>query len=101
MVFVNKAVLNATPALPMSFLFIQLVLAVLLLHLASFISSTARLQRIWPFKIRLPALNVQIAIKLLPFVTVGIAGLCFNTLCLATVDASFFQVGDSEPQIPK
>lgn len=99
MVFVNKAVLNVTPALPMSFLFIQLVLAVLLLHLASFISST-RLRRIWPFKIRLPALNGQTTIKLLPFVTVGVVGLCFNTLCLATVDASFFQVGDCEPQIP-
>lgn len=92
MVFVNKAVLNATPTLPMSFLFIQLVLAVLLLHLVSFVSSTARLQRILPFKIRLPVLDGQTAIKLLPFVTVGVAGLSFNTLCLATVDASFFQI---------
>ncbi|KIK06486.1 hypothetical protein K443DRAFT_129770 [Laccaria amethystina LaAM-08-1] len=74
MVFINKAVLNATPALPMSFLFIQLVLAVLLLQLASFISSTARLQRIWSFRIRLPALDGQTAIKLLPPVTVGVAG---------------------------
>lgn len=111
MVFVNKAVLNSTPDLPISFLvrtvrtaylcwnpqlilfaqFIQLVIAVLLLHLASFISST-RLSRYLPGKITVPALELKLATKLLPYVFVGTTGLIFNTLCLAKVDASFFQV---------
>ncbi|RDB18057.1 GDP-fucose transporter 1 [Hypsizygus marmoreus] len=87
MVFVNKAVLNSTPDIPISFLFIQLAIAVVLLHVASFLSTW-----IIPFEIRVPTLELQTAIKLLPYVTVGVAGLIFNTLCLANVDASFFQV---------
>ena len=45
MVFVNKAVLISTPGLPLFFLFIQLVIAVLLLHLSALL---------WPNKVTLP-----------------------------------------------
>lgn len=63
--------------------FIQLVIAVCLLHLAAFFSP----------KVELPELNLDVAKKLLPCVLVNIIGLVFNTLCLRAVDASFFQVG--------
>ncbi|KAG8848873.1 hypothetical protein FRB96_001005 [Tulasnella sp. 330] len=82
MVFVNKAVLNTTPDLPLSFLFIQLTIAVVFLHFASLLTS----------KVVLPKLDLAVAYKLLPCVGVNIVGLVFNTLCLRAVDASFFQV---------
>ena len=78
----NKAVLNAAPDLPLLYLFNQLVIAVGLLHGASFM--TARVQ--------IPKLEVQTAKKLTPVVSVNIIGLIFNTLCLRGVEASFFQI---------
>ncbi|KAG8996937.1 hypothetical protein FRB94_011036 [Tulasnella sp. JGI-2019a] len=83
MVFVNKAVLNTTPDLPLSFLFIQLSIAVVLLHIASWIV---------PNKVVLPKPDLDVAYKLLPCVLVNVIGLVFNTLCLRAVDASFFQI---------
>jgi GDP-fucose transporter C1 len=71
--------------------FIQLAIAVVLLHIVSFISFT-------PFgsvirgTVELPTLEFQIGMKLMPLVSVGIVALVFNTLCLRNVDASFFQV---------
>jgi len=82
MVFVNKAVLNAAPDLPLLYLFNQLVIAVLLLHGASF-STT---------KVQIPKLDAHTAKKLTPVVTVNIVGLILNTLCLRGVEASFFQI---------
>ncbi|KAF9654198.1 hypothetical protein BDM02DRAFT_3157836 [Thelephora ganbajun] len=82
MVFVNKAVLNATPDLPLLYLFNQLVIAVLLLHGASFLT----------VKVQIPKVDVHTAKKLTPVVTVNIIGLVFNTLCLRGVEASFFQI---------
>ncbi|EDR15191.1 uncharacterized protein LACBIDRAFT_320837 [Laccaria bicolor S238N-H82] len=82
MVFVNKAVLNNTPDLPLLFLLLQLIIAVLLLH------ASASLHK----GIEIPTFDVQVAKKLLPVVSVNIAGLVFNTLCLRDVDASFFQI---------
>ena len=83
MVFVNKAVLNSSPDLPLLFLFFQLVIAVVLLH------ATALL---YPAKVDLPKLDLTAAKKLTPVVLVNIIGLIFNTLCLRDVEASFFQV---------
>jgi len=82
MVFVNKAVLNAAPDLPLLYLFNQLVIAVILLHGASHLTT----------KVQLPKLDIQTAKKLTPVVTVNIVGLVFNTLCLRGVEASFFQI---------
>ncbi|KAH8110632.1 hypothetical protein DFH11DRAFT_1513995 [Phellopilus nigrolimitatus] len=82
MVFVNKAVLNSSPDLPLLFLFIQLVIAVALLHLSAAVSS----------KIDIPRLELATAKKLTPVVLVNIIGLVFNTLCLRDVEASFFQI---------
>ncbi|KAF8913144.1 hypothetical protein CPB84DRAFT_1722181 [Gymnopilus junonius] len=82
MVFVNKAVLNSTPDLPLLFLLLQLLIAVLLLHASA----------IFHDKIVIPKLDLGIAKKLIPVVSVNIIGLVFNTLCLRDVEASFFQI---------
>ena len=89
MVFVNKAVLNSSPDLPLLFLLFQLLIAVVLLH----VSAIA-----WPHKIDLPKLDVATAKKLTPVVLVNIVGLVFNTLCLRDVEASFFQVSAQQHQ---
>ncbi|KAF9225475.1 hypothetical protein BS17DRAFT_778637 [Gyrodon lividus] len=82
MVFVNKAVLNKSPDLPLLFLFLQLCIAVVLLHGAAAISS----------RVELPKLELETAKKLAPVVLVNVIGLIFNTLCLRDVEASFFQI---------
>jgi GDP-fucose transporter C1 len=43
-------------------------------------------------RIKIPAMDLEIAKKLVPVVSVNIIGLVFNTLCLRDVEASFFQV---------
>jgi GDP-fucose transporter C1 len=75
-------VLNATPDLPLLYLFNQLVIAVVLLHGASFLIP----------KVQIPKLEAHTAKKLTPVVSVNIIGLVFNTLCLRGVEASFFQI---------
>ncbi|KAK7058450.1 hypothetical protein VNI00_002084 [Paramarasmius palmivorus] len=82
MVFVNKAVLNNTPELPLLFLFNQMIVAVILLHLSAAFSG----------RIEIPRLDLPVAKKLIPVVLVNIVGLIFNTLCLRGVEASFFQI---------
>ncbi|KAG6910510.1 hypothetical protein DXG01_009929 [Tephrocybe rancida] len=82
MVFVNKAVLNNSPDLPLLFLLIQLLIAVVLLHVSALVSK----------RVDLPKVNAEVAIKLVPVVLVNIIGLVFNTLCLRGVEASFFQI---------
>ncbi|KAI0308148.1 hypothetical protein B0F90DRAFT_1680547 [Multifurca ochricompacta] len=82
MVFVNKMVLNSTPNLPLLFLFLQLIIAVILLHVTALFSS----------KIEIPQWDLHIAKKLIPVVTINIVGLVFNTLCLREVEATFFQI---------
>ncbi|KAJ7025575.1 hypothetical protein C8F04DRAFT_133919 [Mycena alexandri] len=91
MVFVNKAVLNNTPDLPFTFLFIQVFIAVVLLRLLAWANRT-RLGRNLPVKFELPMFNRAVVVNLFPYLTVGITGLIFNTLCLANVDAAFFQI---------
>ncbi|KAI0079616.1 hypothetical protein K474DRAFT_600483 [Panus rudis PR-1116 ss-1] len=82
MVFVNKAVLNSSPELPLFFLFIQLVLAVILLHASAFITP----------KVEIPRFELKTAKKLAPVTLVNVIGLVFNILCLRGVEASFFQI---------
>ena len=78
----NKAVLNSSPDLPLLFLLIQLVLAVVLLHGAARITQ----------KVEIPSIEMRTAKKLLPVTTVNVVGLVFNILCLRGVEASYFQV---------
>ncbi|KAI9512518.1 hypothetical protein F5148DRAFT_1279639 [Russula earlei] len=82
MVFVNKTVLNSTPDAPLLFLFFQLVIAVILLHVSALFSS----------RIEIPHWDRSTAKNLVPVVTINIVGLVFNTLCLREVEASFFQI---------
>jgi GDP-fucose transporter C1 len=82
MVFVNKAVLNGSPDLPLLFLLIQLLMAVVLLHAAALFSP----------KVVIPKIEMAVAKKLVPVVAVNVIGLVFNTLCLRDVEASFFQI---------
>ncbi|KAJ3998541.1 hypothetical protein F5050DRAFT_1710470 [Lentinula boryana] len=81
MVFVNKAVLSSSPDLPLLFLLIQLLIAVVLLHISAAIFR----------RVEIPKLNWQTARDLTPVVLVNVIGLVFNTLCLRGVEASFFQ----------
>ncbi len=81
----NKTVLNSTPDTPLLFLFLQLVIAVLFLHISALFSS----------RIEIPQWDLYTAKKLLPVVTINIVGLVFNTLCLREVEATFFQVSIS------
>ncbi|KAF8665419.1 hypothetical protein AX16_000438 [Volvariella volvacea WC 439] len=82
MVFVNKAVLNNAPDLPLTFLMAQLLIAVVLLHISAALSH----------RIEIPKFDIQVAKKLIPVISVNIIGLVFNTLCLRGVEASFFQI---------
>ncbi|KAF6766678.1 hypothetical protein DFP72DRAFT_867281 [Ephemerocybe angulata] len=82
MVFVNKAVLNNSPDLPLFFLLVQLLIAVILLHISALFTK----------RIEIPTLDVKVAKSLVPVVSVNIIGLVFNTLCLRDVEASFFQI---------
>ncbi|KAJ7139091.1 hypothetical protein C8R44DRAFT_827898 [Mycena epipterygia] len=91
MVFVNKAVLNKTPDLPFTFLFIQTFIGVLSLRLLALLSRTS-MRRVLPVHFDLPMFNRGTMINLLPYLSVGITGLAFNTLCLANVDTAFFQI---------
>ncbi|KAJ3568044.1 hypothetical protein NP233_g5975 [Leucocoprinus birnbaumii] len=82
MVFVNKEVLSNSPELPLLFLLIQLLIAVVLLHVGAFLTP----------RIEIPTIDRDVAKKLVPVVSVNIIGLVFNTLCLREVEATFFQI---------
>ncbi|KZW03304.1 hypothetical protein EXIGLDRAFT_759171 [Exidia glandulosa HHB12029] len=85
MVFVNKAVLISSPEIPLLFLFAQLVIAVILLHVSALL---------WSDKVKLPEslVDLEKIKKLAPVVIVNAVGLIFNTLCLRGVEAAFFQI---------
>ncbi|KAF7295093.1 TPT domain-containing protein [Mycena indigotica] len=90
MVFVNKAVLNHTPDLPFTFLWVQTSVAVGLLRILAFLNTTRLASHMPQFK--LPMFNIVTFQALLPYLIMGVSGLIFNTLCLAGVDAAFFQI---------
>lgn len=81
----NKVVLNSSPDLPILFLFIQLLLAVVLLHASALVIP----------KVEIPKLELRTAKKVTPVTLVNVIGLVFNILCLRGVEASFFQVSSS------
>jgi GDP-fucose transporter C1 len=80
MVIVNKAVLNTAP-FPITFLWIQLIMAVVLLWAFSFFGI-----------LKLPTVDLAVCKLLWPLIGINVIGLAFNTLCLQYVEASFFQV---------
>ncbi|EFP91588.1 uncharacterized protein PGTG_17642 [Puccinia graminis f. sp. tritici CRL 75-36-700-3] len=80
MVFANKWVLRTT-AIPITFLFCQLLLATGLLKLAGLLGF-----------LEIPNLDLKIGQKLLPLISINVIGLVFNTFCLQYVDASFYQI---------
>lgn len=75
--------LLSAPTVPLLFLLLQLVMAVILLHVFAFAL---------PRHVQLPKLELQTMKKLAPVVSVSLCGLVFNTLCLRAVEAAFFQV---------
>jgi GDP-fucose transporter C1 len=68
--------------LPLLFLLLQLLIAVILLHVSA----------VFIARVEIPKLELETAKKLTPVILVNIIGLVFNTLCLRDVEASFFQV---------
>ncbi|KAJ7597466.1 hypothetical protein C8J56DRAFT_920154 [Mycena floridula] len=85
MVMVNKTVLISSPGLPLVFITIQTMLAIVLLHVTSALSSRIELPKF-------EANQLDVARKLAPVLAVCVVGLVFNTLCLRDVEASFFQI---------
>ncbi|KAJ3396803.1 hypothetical protein HDU80_009837 [Chytriomyces hyalinus] len=83
MVLVNKAVLN-TVALPLTFLWVQLLVAVLLLSASSYFGV-----------LQCPTFTSSTCRSLAPLIVINVIGLTLNTFCLQHVDASFFQVARS------
>lgn len=81
--------LNGTN-LPLTFLFMQLVIAVVLIQLCNL------------FKlISLPPIDPQLCKDIAAVVVVNVVGLVFNTLCLKAIDASYFQVGSRIEQLER
>ncbi|EGG03735.1 uncharacterized protein MELLADRAFT_49361 [Melampsora larici-populina 98AG31] len=80
MVFSNKWVLNAT-SIPLTFLFFQLIMAVILLQLCALTGH-----------LKIPTFSWSTTYSLLPLILINVSGLVFNTFCLQYVDASFYQV---------
>jgi len=85
MVMVNKWVLNAIET-PVAFLWVQLILAVLFLHIGAFVGLLTIPKK--------SIFDTSLMKSLSPLILVNVSGLTFNTLCLDLVDASFFQVSD-------
>ncbi|GAA96886.1 hypothetical protein E5Q_03559 [Mixia osmundae IAM 14324] len=81
MIVANKWVLNAV-ALPLYFLFLQLVVAVILLWMTA-LFGYYDLPATW---------NKKVLRGLAPFLTINTLGLALNTFTLQYVDASFYQI---------
>lgn len=80
MILVNKAVLNAVQT-PLFLLFIQLIVAVLFLHIFAMLGY-----------FQIPKVRMSTCKGLIPMISLNVIGLTFNTYCLQYVDASFYQV---------
>ena len=114
MVLANKWVLSNMPELPLLFLWLQLVMAILLMTVAhilnlvplpsqasgttpALVSSSAGLLGFARGAIdrlirRLPTVQWEKCRKLSSLIAVNVIGLTGNTLCLKYVDASLYQV---------
>ncbi len=80
MVMLNKYVLNSNDT-PLFLLWGQLVIAIILMHLMS-----------WLEVIDIPRLRMKESKNLMPLILVNAFGLSANTFCLQHVDASLYQV---------
>ncbi|KZT61765.1 hypothetical protein CALCODRAFT_490664 [Calocera cornea HHB12733] len=83
MVFVNKIILNDTPSLVVTTVFIQALVTVLLVH----VTALAR-----PSKVQIPHFSLQTAISLTPVILGDVLGFTLNAFCLREVDATLYQV---------
>lgn len=77
------------------------MIAVLLLHLSSVVWNSPIGRFNLPGQVELPKFDLKVVKNLLPVILIGVTGLVFNTLCLANVDASFFQVRPHVPYLRK
>ncbi|KAG0090149.1 hypothetical protein BGZ93_004904 [Podila epicladia] len=80
MVSVNKWALNSL-ALPWTLLWIQMLIAVLLLRVTDYFGA-----------MKMPSLEKDVAKSLIPLIAINVLGLGVNTLCLVYVDTSFYQI---------
>ncbi|KAK3841439.1 MAG: hypothetical protein J3R72DRAFT_445486 [Linnemannia gamsii] len=80
MVSVNKWALN-TLALPWTLLWIQMLIAVILLKVTNFSGL-----------LKMPEIRADVAKALAPLIAINVLGLGVNTLCLVYVDTSFYQI---------
>jgi GDP-fucose transporter C1 len=83
MIMVNKTVLNHA-GLPLFFLWGQLIVAVVLLHIASLVGL-----------LTLPPLSLGLLKSVTPLILINVVGLVLNTLCLQHIDAVMYQVARS------
>jgi GDP-fucose transporter C1 len=88
MVMANKWILN-DHHYPLTFLWLQVVVAVILLHLTSAVGV-----------LKAPHMTMEVSKALAPMIAVNVIGLSLNTLCLQYVDASFYQVPAPPPAPP-
>ena len=92
MVLANKWVLKYLPDLPLLILWLQIVVAVLLIMCTQYFG----LLSFSPSKQhRIPRITWEKARKLWPLIAINVVGLSFNTYCLVYVDASMYQVARS------
>ncbi|KAF9121214.1 hypothetical protein BGW39_010761 [Mortierella sp. 14UC] len=80
MVSVNKWALN-TIALPWTLLWIQMLIAVILLKVTQYSGL-----------LKMPQIQSEVAKALIPLIAINVLGLGVNTLCLVYVDTSFYQI---------
>jgi solute carrier family 35 (GDP-fucose transporter), member C1 len=96
MVLANKWVLRVVDSAPLFFLWIQIVIAVVLMTVCQYFnlihftkpSAAGSMQF-------MPALNINKSRRLWRLIAVNVIGLTFNTYCLAYIDASIYQVARS------
>jgi GDP-fucose transporter C1 len=100
MVLGNKWVLDSISSLPLLFLWLQILVAVLLLTVSHAVgwlppltrplgpasSISGKLLRL------LPHTDMKKARQLWPLIAINVIGLSFNTLCLKYIEASLYQV---------
>lgn len=106
-VIANKWVLNSV-RVPLFFLFVQLAIAVLLLHISALFGESSSdiscsksreinthiscITRSLTGYFTIPKVHWSTCKGLLPLISINVTGLIFNTYCLQYVDASFYQV---------
>jgi GDP-fucose transporter C1 len=83
-IMLNKLVLKRQSSLPLFFLWGQLVVAVLILHVLAVVRV-----------VRIPPVSLAVFKGFAGLIVVNVVGLALNTLCLANMDAVMYQVARS------